>query len=159
MADFHQFCNQFSPLETEAADELFEKVTTRKIKKGALMLKPGQVCTHLFFIQEGFAKMSFIKNDKEFIMRFFSENRIFSAFERYLTQTHSKYMIVAQEDTTVTLINQAEMEKLCNKYHCMETFLRKLVSIASVKMTKRISEMLEEEATESYNRFDWKTIR
>ena len=35
----------------------------------------------------------------------------------------------------------------------METFFRKLASLAATKMTRRISEMLEENATERYNLF------
>ena len=35
----------------------------------------------------------------------------------------------------------------------METFLRKLVSVAATKMTKRIREMLEENAGKRYKQF------
>ncbi len=153
MADFLQFCNQFSPLTKEATDELFKKVKTRTLKKGDYLLKTGEVCRHLFFINEGLAKLFFIKDGKEFINVFAMENRLFSAFESYLTQTPSNFMLITLEPTTVTLISYDEMENLCKKYHCMETFFRKLVSIAATKMTRRISEMLEENATKRYNHF------
>ena len=116
-------------------------------------MKAGEVCRHLFFIQEGLTKIAFDKEDKEFIMRFFSENVLFTVFESYLTQNPSNYMIMALEATTVTKISHDTMEKLCKKHHCMETFFRKLVSVAAVKMSKRISEMLEESATNRYNLF------
>jgi CRP-like cAMP-binding protein len=35
----------------------------------------------------------------------------------------------------------------------VETFFRKLISVAATKMTKRISEMLEGDATERYRQF------
>jgi len=153
MADFFQFCNQFSPLDKEAADELFKNIKTKTVQKGDYLLRTGEVCKHLFFINEGLAKLFFIKDDKEFINVFGMENRLFTAFESYLTQTPSNFMLIALEQTTVTLISYSEMEKLCKKYHCMETFFRKLVSIAATKMTRRISEMLEENATKRYNQF------
>jgi CRP-like cAMP-binding protein len=153
MADLIQFCNQFSPLESEVAEELFQKSKIKTFQKGELLLQPGRVCRHLFFINEGFAKIFFFSDDKEFIMRFFPENILFTAFASYLTQTPSNHIIMALEPTTVTLIRQSDMEELCKKHHCMETFFRKLVSIASVKMTKRISEMLEKNATTSYKLF------
>jgi CRP-like cAMP-binding protein len=153
MADFLQFCNQFSPLDQEATDELFKNLKTKTVQKGEYLLKTGEVCRHLYFINEGLAKMFFIKDDKEFINVFCMENRLFTVFASYVTQTPSNYMLIALEPTTVTLISYSEMEKLCKKYHCMETFFRKLVSVAATKMTKRISEMLEENATERYNQF------
>ncbi len=86
-------------------------------------------------------------------MRFFSENVLFTVFESYLTQTPSNYMIIALETTTIMQVSHDMMEELCKKHHCIETFFRKLVSVAAVKMSKRISEMLEENATDRYNQF------
>ncbi len=153
MTDFIQFCNQFSPLDKTASEQLLENLKTKTVQKGMYLLKPGEVCRNLFFINKGLTKISFNKEDKEFIMRFFSENILFTVFESYLTQTPSNYMISALETTTVTQISHDTMEELCKKQHCMETFFRKLVSIAAVKMSKRISEMLEENATNRYNLF------
>ena len=153
MADFLQFCNQFSQLDKEATDELFKNLKTKIVQKGDYLLKTGEVCRHLFFINEGLVKMFFIKDDKEFVNVFALENRLFSVFESYFTQSPSNFMLIALEPTMVTLIRYEEMEKLCKKHHCMETFFRKLVSIAATKMTRRISEMLEENASERYNQF------
>jgi CRP-like cAMP-binding protein len=151
--DFRHFCHQFSPLDKEAADELFKDVKTKSFKKGEYMVKRGEVCKHLFFLNEGLAKICFVKDDKTFVMRFFSEKRLFTVFDSYLTQTPSDFMLVALESTTVTMVSYEKMEALCKKYHCMETFFRKLVSITPARMMKRISEMLEENATERYNIF------
>jgi CRP-like cAMP-binding protein len=153
MADFLQFCKQFSQLDKEATDELFENLKIKAVQKGEYLLKTGEVCRHLIFVNEGLVKLFFIKDGKEFINVFGIENRLFTAFESYLTQTPSNFMLIALEQTTVTLISYHEMEKLCKKHHCVETFFRKLVSIAATKMTRRISEMLEENATKRYNQF------
>jgi CRP-like cAMP-binding protein len=153
MTDFLQYCNKFSPLDQQAKDELFANLRMKTVYKGELLLKIDEVCRHLYFVNEGLTKTFFNKDGKEFIMRFFSENVLFTNFESYVPQTPSKFMIMALEPTTVTLIRHEDMEMLCNKHHCVETFFRKLVSIAALKMVKRISEMLEENATERYNQF------
>jgi CRP-like cAMP-binding protein len=59
-------------------------------------------------------------------------------------------MLVALEPTTLILIQHNKMEALCEKYHCMETFFRKLVAITPIRMMKRISDMLEENAAARY---------
>lgn len=153
MAGLLQFCNQFSPLDEEATADLFENLKTKTYQKGEYLLTSGKTCKNLFFINEGLAKTFYIKNDKEFVTRFFSENVLFTDFDSYLTQTPTKFTIIALEPTTVTMISQSQMEELCKKHHSMETFFRKLVSIATVKMIKRISELLEENATVRYNQF------
>ncbi|RUT67911.1 Crp/Fnr family transcriptional regulator [Flavobacterium cupreum] len=153
MTDFQQFCNQFSELNELASLELVQTLKTKTFQKGDFILKSGMVCKHFYFVNSGLVKMFSTKDDKEFIVRFFSENLMFTAFESYLTQTASNFAIIALETTTVTLVSQKKLEELCKKHHSIETFFRKLVSVATLKMTKRIREMLEENATNRYNQF------
>lgn len=153
MNDFIRFSNQLSTLDKVASDELFDKLKTRTFQKGDYLLNDGHVCRYLYFIDKGLTKTFFYRDGKEFIMQFFPENRMFTVVDSYITQTPSTFMILALEPTTVTCIRQDELEELCKKYHCIETFFRKLVSFASINMMKRISEMLEENATERYEHF------
>ena len=78
---------------------------------------------------------------------------MFTVLDSYITQQPSTYSIKALEATEVSYVEQKEMERLCLKHHCIETFFRKLVSMAVVNMMKRISEMLEENATSRYAHF------
>ncbi len=153
MTDFIQFCNQLSQLDKEATDELLNNLRSKTFQKGDYLLKSGDVCRHLYFIDNGLTKTFFSKGDKEFIMRFFAENLMFTVLDSYISQTPSDFMIMALEPTTVTYIRQDEMEELCKKHHCIETFFRKLVSVAALNMMKRISEMLDENASERYANF------
>lgn len=153
MPHFLQFATQLSPLSEEAAEGLAARLQTKTISKGGYLLKNGSVCRYLFFINKGLTKTHFYHEDKQFIMRFFAENALFTVLDSYVQQSPSAYMITALETTTVTCIAQRHMESLCKKHHCIETFLRKLVSMASVNMMKRISEMLEENAAQRYHNF------
>jgi len=153
MTDFIQFCHQLSLLDHGAENDLLGELKTKTFEKGDYLLKEGSVCRHLYFIDKGLAKTFFSRDGKEFIMRFFPENMMFTVLDSYLTQTPSQFMILALERTTVTYIRQDALEELCRKHHCIETFFRKLISFASLNMMKRISEMLEENATERYNHF------
>lgn len=70
MGDFIQFCNQLSQLEKEAGDDLSNKLKSKSFRKGNQLLKSGEVCRQLYFINSGLTKTFFYKNDKEFIMLF-----------------------------------------------------------------------------------------
>lgn len=153
MTDFLLFCKQFSPLDEQLLQILQQQTTTKTYSKGEFLLHSGETCKYLYFINEGLIKSYSEKNDKEFIMRFFAENVLFSVFDSYITQTPSKFNLVTLEDTTVTLIRYETMQDLCKQFHAVETFFRKLVSIAAIKMMKRISEMLEESAADLYKLF------
>lgn len=151
--NFLKYCNQLSQLDKTAQNDLLQSITAKTFVKGEYLLQQDKVCSNLFFINKGLVKLDSFKNDKEVIMRFFAEGVMFSAFDSYLTQTPSKFKIVALENTSTTLISHIAMETLRKKHHCIETLFANLLSIATTKMTRRINEMLEENATERYNKF------
>jgi len=153
VADFETFCSNFTPLTEEALSSLIRASSAKTYRKGQYLLKKGQVCTHLFFVEEGLIKSFYNKDGKPFVMRFFAENVMFSVFDSYIPQEPSKFALIALEETTVRAISYASMEQLCSKHHCIETFLRKLLSIATIKMAKRIKEMLDTDSAARYNLF------
>lgn len=153
MTDFISAFRHLSVLTSEAADDLLGCLSEKSYEKGDLLLRKGQICTKLYFINAGLTKTFFSSDDKEFIMRFFPEYSLFTVVNSFETETPSVYGIMALEKTTVSCIHKSQLETLCRKHHCMETAFRKLLSIATINMMKRISEMLEENATERYNHF------
>lgn len=153
MTDFLNTLNALSPLSEDAVNDFVSELTTKTFDKGDLILKSGNVCAQLYFLNKGLIKLFFQKEEKEFIMRFFSENSIFTGLDSYITQAPSDYSIMALETTTVTYISKTRMELLCKKHHCVETAFRKFISIAALNMMKRVSEMLEENGTTRYNNF------
>ena len=86
-------------------------------------------------------------------MAFFQENMMFTELTSYLAQKPSKYILIALEKTTIKYIHKDAIERHCKRHHCIETLVRKLFTITSVCFMNRISEMLEENATERYNNF------
>jgi len=151
--DFEQFHNQLSLLPQEAKDDLADVLKTYKVKKGHLLLRNGAVCQHIYFVNNGLCKTFFFKEDKEFIMRFFTEGSIFTVLDSFVNQSPATFAIYALEPTTYTCLNFTHLNLLCKKHHAMETFYRQLVSGASVNMMKRISELLEDNATVRYSNF------
>ena len=148
-----EYISKVTFIDATASEEFLSSFELKSFVKGDFILKSGQVCKYYYFIESGLTKSHFYKDEKEFIMTFFKENMLFTEFNSYLTGQPSKYMITALEDTTVYSISKTEIISLCKKYHCIETFFSKLFSFTSLAMMKRISEMLEEDATQRYKNF------
>lgn len=97
--------------------------------------------------------MQFNSNGDEFIMRFFEENILFTDLESSSSNKHSRYEIIALEDTELYIIPFSHFENLCLKHHSLETFYRKFLTLANLNMMARIKEMLEEDARKRYENF------
>ena len=141
---------KLAPAEREALLQAFGR---QEFQKGDCLLRAGQASHHYHFIEQGLVKSSFFKEDKEFIMTFFKENILFTEIDSYLTSAPSKYQLLALEPTTVYSIARPDIERLCRQHHAVETLFRQLLAFASIGMMKRISEMLEENATVRYQLF------
>ncbi len=154
MSDFISYCNNISPLSKDAADDLLSKLKSKTYKKGELINKKGQICGHLFFIEKGLIKHYYHHKNRLFILRFFSENNIFTILDSFLNQTPAEFMTIAMESTAVTYLDYQDIEKLCIKHHSFETFIRKYISVAAVNLFKRFKDSNEVDATELYQAFE-----
>jgi CRP-like cAMP-binding protein len=153
MIEIIHYTDRVSPLDGPAREDFLASFESRVYKRGEYLVRDGQVSKHYYFIQQGLVKSFSCKDGKEFIMTFFRENMLFTEISSFLTERPSRYMVVALETTTVYSILKTDIEALCRKHHCIETLFRKLFSFASIGMMKRISEMLEDNATERYGIF------
>jgi signal-transduction protein with cAMP-binding, CBS, and nucleotidyltransferase domain len=153
MDNLMQTISPFSQLNHTARQDFLKSFETKTFEKGNFILGAVKVSQHFYFIKKGLTKSFFHKDDKEFIMTFFKENMIFTEFSSYLTQRPSKYMIVTLEDTILQCIHKERIDDLCRKHHCIEALFSKFYSFGTLGLMKRISEMLEENATERYKIF------
>lgn len=153
MIDLLIYLDTISPLSPEDSDDFIKVFKPKTFLNGELLLRYGEVCHYYYYIQSGLTKSCFYNDDKEFIMRFFSENMMFTEFSSYVSQQPSKYMIQALEPTDVLLIKRADIERLRQRHHSIETLFSKLFSGVAMNMMRRISEMLEENATFRYANF------
>ncbi|MDA9774126.1 Crp/Fnr family transcriptional regulator [Saprospiraceae bacterium] len=153
MSKLIQFIDSKVPLE-EKSKALLSSISSEKTyKKGDTLLKIGGYCRHLYFINEGLAKLGFHAGDGEFILRFFQEDILFTELESLTSNKPSKYQIIALEDITCTRLTYSDFEKISKEDARVGVFYRKLLTIAHINMMNRISEMLESDAKTRYNNF------
>lgn len=152
-SDLFQFVQLHCQLDKEAGGALYSVIRKNVYEKGDKILNEGSVCNKIFFLEKGLVKTLFTTDSREFIMRFFSEGNVFSVLDSFIEQKPSIYDVVALEDSTVSFILYDDLQTLCNEYHQIETFYRKLLSMAVIEMMNRVIHSLEETALVAYNRF------
>lgn len=151
--DFLSFVSSLSPFENEVNDTLRSKLYQKRYRKGELILESGTVCKRIYFVDSGLVKTFFYTDTREFIMRFFAEGNMFTVLDSFVLQQPSAYAVLALEDTIITCLNYDDLNMLCQRYHAVETFHRKLLSLAAVNMMDRIGSNLEEKAQIAYHKF------
>lgn len=147
------YFNKLSPLTDEAIEDLSIRMRSKSFKKGETINKEGQICRNIFFINRGLVKHYYINEGRKFIIRFFSENNVFTVLDSFIQQTPAVFTTIALEDTETTQLNYDDIQELCKRHHCFETIIRNIYGIAAIINLKRIKDIFDADATGLYKAF------
>jgi CRP-like cAMP-binding protein len=153
MTEFVTQINKYTLLTKEAENDFLSKLKSKFYKKGEIISKEGQICKQLYFIESGLVKQYYYHNDRLFILRFFSENNIFTVLDSFINQIPADFLTIAIEDSELIYIEYYDVQELAKKHHSFETFLRNIFSYAALYNLNRIKEMFNNDATELYKSF------
>jgi CRP-like cAMP-binding protein len=101
--------------KTNLTDEQFESITDtlqfKKIEKGSILLRQGEICLHSFFVSKGLLRSYTIdETGKEHIIQFAPENWIISDRSSSYFNEPSQLFIDAIEDTEIVFIDKNFIE-------------------------------------------------
>lgn len=97
-----------------------------KFNKNDIILNEGDTCNYLYFVDEGMVRQFYYKNGRELTEHFSYEGKIVFCIESFLTQTPSRILIEALEETRLYAISYEDLQDLIEKsleidrlYHCL----------------------------------------
>ena len=149
------FLNQLlaNNIKRDDIELLLSLYTSKSYKKDELIIKEGQTCNYIFYIEKGLAKLVTHNNEREFIMQFFDEGFFMSVIDSFTLQQPSAYELRALEDCELLLLHRDQYDKICVSNHAIDILFRKIMQAALANMFKRINVMLKCDATQRYEFF------
>ena len=153
MSAFVRQINTYTSLSKEAETDFTSKLKSKAYKKGEIINREGVICKQFYFIESGLVKQYYYHKERLFILRFFSENSIFTVLDSFVNQSPADFQTVALEDTLLTYIDYDDLQELAQRHHTIETFLRNIFSKAASYNIARIKEIYNSDATELYESF------
>lgn len=151
---FIQHIQQYISLtETEAA--LVLPYTQQfSFKKKEHLLKEGQVCKKLYFIEKGCLRLYFINNKGvEQTTQFAIENWWMADYMSYTNQSPSQFYIQAVENSVIYAVAYADQEALIKAVPAMEKYFRLMLQKAFAASQLRIKYLYELSKEEGYHHF------
>jgi CRP/FNR family transcriptional regulator, anaerobic regulatory protein len=127
-----------------------DSLSRRFLKKGEFLLREGEVCDHVSFINKGSFRVSSNVNDKEVTHFFFFENEYATDYESFLTRTPTRENIQAMEDSEVMNLNQKNMQVLYEKNHAWQKYGRLIGEYAFLMASQRVKELFYYSPEELY---------
>lgn len=144
-------CIDLSPPEAEL---VMESVQLVKAAKKEPLLKAGQVCREVYFVEKGCLRLFFI-NDKgvEQITQFAIENWWISDYMSLEKQSPSPFYIQAIEPSTLFVLSAQAQEQLVKKLPKMERYFHIVLQKAYAAAQLRLKYLHDLSKEESYRQF------
>jgi CRP-like cAMP-binding protein len=130
---FMRKINETSQMSDESLRLLYANTLTQELPKGQILLKEGQVCRNIYFIESGQLRTYYVKNGKEINLNFSFENSFVTNLKSFLSGAPSAYYIKASEPTIVWKFNNEQLLLLYRQSCELESFGRKLLERLLIK--------------------------
>lgn len=106
MENFKTHLTQNGPLTDEQFNAISPSLLARHYEKGQILMRPGEVCKHSFFVESGLLRAYTInESGKTHIIQFAPENWIISDRSSAYFNEPTVLFVDAIEDTSVTLFD------------------------------------------------------
>lgn len=140
------------PLSRESVHALAEIVVCKKYRKGEIVLKAGEVCKAMLFIEKGLLRQFYYKYDKDLTEHIGYENGMIICIESYFKQEPTRLMVETLEPSVVWELPKAQIEELASKYDDIEQLYRKFIEHSLIESQIKVDALRFEPAHERYNK-------
>lgn len=104
--------NQRLHLDEEAIRLLKEKLQFETLKKGSLLLRPGQICNRIYFLEEGLVRTFYEQDGQEHTTWFYEAGSFLTSWYSFYSGTHSFESLELLEDGRVYSLSRSDYQGL-----------------------------------------------
>jgi CRP-like cAMP-binding protein len=152
MISFSRYIRSLYPVSESLRDHLEDTVKEKRLARKEFLLKAGQVCGNVCFVEKGLFRSYYIKEEKEISAEFMREGDICVALESFLTQAYSQENIQALEDSIVSYISYDELQRIYRDYPEFNRIGRLLLEKCQLHSIQRLRAMWMQR---SEDRYEW----
>jgi CRP-like cAMP-binding protein len=117
-------------------------IQIKEFSKGDHMVKQGEICNYVYFINAGFSRFYQMINGKEISTGFTGENEFVSAYDSFLTRQPAVENLDALENTQTFCLSYQNIQTLYIEYPVYQIFGRKIAEKLFIWINQRNNALL-----------------
>lgn len=147
---FHQSVMQLVPFTNEELELFTSHMTVQHFSKKDFLLRQGEVCKHVTYLNSG-ALLYYAEHEgKEMISEFFFDDCWISDYGSFLSKSPALNNIMALEDAEVFMLEYSDMQKLYETSKNFERFGRLIAEYIFVENERQMANHIRTSAEERY---------
>ena len=107
----------FQQKDRHIVDKIVSLLFTKKIKKKECLLREGEICKEIFYVQKGLLRVYIINEGKEVNTWFVKEGDFITSISSYHRQKPSDHFIDALEDCEIISIKKSTLDFIMKNNH------------------------------------------
>ena len=122
-----ELARKYSTMTHEELDTLESILVPKKYAKGEMILKEGEICESIYYIDKGLIRQFYYKNEKELTEHIGADGEIFMCIESLFKEEPTKLQVEALEPTIVYLIPKRKLEHVALHNVNIQILYRKIL--------------------------------
>lgn len=145
-----ELARRYSTMSHDELDMLENVLVPMRFQKGESILKEGEVCTHIYWIQKGLVRQYYYKNGKELTEHMAVENNIVMSIESLFKEEPTHLMMTALEPTIIYAMPRDVLEQVAMKSVNIQILYRKILEESLIQSQIHADMLRFESAQDRY---------
>ncbi len=148
---FQQFLTRKAGIDPDTTREILNLTTVKGVEKGEMLLRSGDFCNHIFYVEKGLLRLFLFGEDgEEYTLQFAPEGWLTGDRDSFYLDKPSRYRIDAIEDTRVVFLDRDFSRKASRLSPAFRDYNEFLLQNHVRTLQKRVSLLISASATERY---------
>lgn len=122
-----ELARKYSTMTHEELDTLESILVPMKFAKGEMILKEGEVCENIYYIEHGLVRQFYFKNGKQITEHLGEDRTVFMCIESLFREEATKLQVEAIEPTTVYALPKLRLEQVALHNANIQILYRKIL--------------------------------
>ncbi len=122
-----ELARKYSTMTHEELDILQSVLVPMKFAKGEMILKEGEVCKNIYYVEKGLVRQFYYKNGKEVTEHMAVEGNIIMCIESLFREEPTRLQVEALEPTIIYALPKARLEEVALHNVNIQILYRKIL--------------------------------
>ena len=122
-----ELARKYSTMTHDELDTLESILVPMKFAKGEMILKEGEICRNIYYIEHGLVRQFYFKNDKEVTEHLGVDHTIFMCIESPFKEEPTHLQVQAIEPTLLYALPKARLEEVALHNVNIQILYRKIL--------------------------------
>lgn len=145
-----KFIAQYVKLSDEEVDDITGRFKTRTVKKNEYLLRQGDVCKDIVFVQKGCLRLYYLQDGIEISVWFAFQHSSAIEIYSFISEKPSNYFLQAIEDTEVSFLSKKELLLLYKQQPKMQEMMRNFWEDVILHLINRFTALQTDSAEKRY---------